>query len=252
MRIKTGLDNCKKIIALGLLLCLAGCGSGENVTVYEQRQEADSGSEWQGTGREVSQATDQENTGEETAGGESVETEEVNKGSNKMEVVTQGADEATVYVQINGAVCAPGVYRVPKTARVFEAVEAAGGFTETACMEAVNLARTVTDEMMIYIPTREEMEKAEKSDEIPRDAQATDKENRDKASLDNENKEKHININTASKEELMTLPGVGEARAEAILLYRKEHGFFQDITEIMNVSGIKQAAFEKIRDRITT
>ncbi len=156
-------------------------------------------------------------------------------------------EDAYVYVQVCGAVNAPGVYRISGRGRVFEAVEAAGDFTAEACTEAVNLARTVTDEMVIYIPTCAEVENG--TYEYPhREESYTEDGNEGLRAQENGGK---ININTAGKEELMALPGVGDSRASAIISYREEHGGFHDITDIMNVSGIKQAAFDRIKDRIT-
>lgn len=148
---------------------------------------------------------------------------------------TETATPAEIYVQICGAVRTPGVYKVESGLRIFQVIELAGGITEQADINAINMARPVTDEMNIYIPSMGESAIEEDSDSEfsanPEDAR--------------------ININTASKEELMTLTGIGEAKAEAIISYREESGGFTDITQIMNISGIKEAAFNKIKDDIT-
>ena len=112
-----------------------------------------------------------------------------------------------IYVQINGAVKYPGVYKVQDDARIFDVVELAGGMTEDAEPEAVNQALPVEDGQM-------------------------------------------IRINTADVAELCTLPGVGQARAESILAYRQEHGSFQTVEEIKQVSGIKDGLYTKIKDKI--
>ncbi len=141
-----------------------------------------------------------------------------------------------IYVQIGGAVYQPGVYKVSSDLRIFQVIELAGGITDRADINAVNMARPVTDEMYIYIPAAGETTEMGLPDTgtEPTVGQSNGK----------------ININTASKEELMTLKGIGEAKAEAILLYREESGGFTDISQIMNISGIKEAAFNKIKDYI--
>lgn len=137
-----------------------------------------------------------------------------------------------VYVQIYGAVNSPGVYKVSSELRVFEALELAGGVTAQGDAEAINLARPVMDEMQIYIPTYDEVAKSEE------------------VSFWQDETDGLIDINTASKEELMELPGIGESKAEDIISYREENGGFGNISDIKNVNGIKDAAFEKIKDKI--
>ncbi len=136
-----------------------------------------------------------------------------------------------IYVHICGEVKNPGVYELPEGSRIFEAVEAAGGFTEEAAQTSLNLAQTISDEAQIVILTWEEAE--------------------EKARQEREQAAGIVNINTASKEQLMTLTGIGESRAEDIIRYRKESGGFRSIEEIMNVPGIKESAYLKIMDSIT-
>ncbi len=136
-----------------------------------------------------------------------------------------------IYVHICGEVKNPGVYELPEGSRIFEAVEAAGGFTEEAAQTSLNLAQTICDEAQIVILTWEEAE--------------------EKARQEREQAAGIVNINTASKEQLMTLTGIGESRAEDIIRYRKESGGFRSIEEIMNVPGIKESAYLKIKDSIT-
>ncbi len=135
------------------------------------------------------------------------------------------------YVHVCGEVKYPGVYALPKGSRIFEAVEAAGGLTPEASDTGLNQAQKIEDGMQLVIPDKEEASQMEKV--------------REEMALG------LVNLNTATKEQLMTLPGIGESRAEAILRYREESGGFQSIDEIMQVSGIKEAAYRKIKDRIT-
>ena len=145
------------------------------------------------------------------------------------------AEEKVCFVHICGAVKAPGVYQIEKGSRIFTVVDMAGGFLETACQSYVNLAEPVSDGQRIYIPTLEEA-----ADLVI--FQQTD----DKEAADGK-----ININTAQAEELCTLPGIGAAKADAIIAYRSEHGSFKQIEDIMKVTGIKQSGYEKLRERIT-
>lgn len=141
-----------------------------------------------------------------------------------------------LYVYVCGQVNASGVYTLPEGSRVYDLFEAAGGLTKQAASEYWNQARLLTDGEMIYVPTEEEAKDLEGMEEST--SQST---------TDSSGK---MNINTASKEELMTLPGIGEAKAEAILAYRKEHGPFSSIEELKQVEGIKEGVFSKMKDYI--
>lgn len=149
------------------------------------------------------------------------------------ETLSIETEEELLCIYVCGAVAEPGVYHFSAGSRIWEAIEAAGGFNEEAAQAAVNLAQPLTDGAQIWIPTQEEQEKEVQQE--PFSGQEAGK----------------VNLNTASKERLMTLTGIGEARAEAILAYRQEAGPFLAIEDIMKVSGIKEAAFQKIKDDIT-
>lgn len=144
----------------------------------------------------------------------------------------------SVYVYVCGEVKSPGVYELKSDARVFQAIQLAGGMTEEAALDAVNQARTVTDGEQIYVPTIAEAE-----------AQGTGV--GEGTSITGADGNKKININTAGKEELMTLTGIGEAKALSILTYREEHGAFGSIEELMEIEGIKEGVFNKIKEDIT-
>lgn len=149
---------------------------------------------------------------------------------NSDEFVSQEPDMTKCLVHICGEVEKPGVYELEEGSRVFQAVEAAGGFTEEASQSSMNLAETIADGMQIVILSKEEAEAVQAAAE--------------------ESAAGLVNINQASKEQLMALPGIGESRAEDIIRYREESGGFQRIEDIMKVSGIKDAAFQKIKDSI--
>lgn len=141
-------------------------------------------------------------------------------------------EPARCYVYVCGAVKNPGVYELSQDSRVSDAIALAGGFTEEAAPESYNLAEKVTDEQKIQILTETEIEKqtAEAASEVASDGK--------------------VNLNTATAAELMTLPGVGQAKADAIISYREEHGQFETKEDVMNVSGIKEGVFAKMKDSI--
>ena len=138
------------------------------------------------------------------------------------------SEEDFIWVHVCGQVKSPGVYSFSEGSRVFDAVEAAGGFTEQADHDSVNLAMTLADEGKIYIASKEER-----------------KESSDKAQSQSDGK---LNINTATLDDFMTLPGIGEKRAESILKLREEKGSFQTVEELLEAEGIKEGIFDQIKD----
>ena len=152
----------------------------------------------------------------------------------KTEVST--TQETVIFVDIKGAVKNPGVYQMKVGDRVKDALDAAGGLKEEADSQKVNLAKRLEDQMVIVVP-----KVGEEAEEIP--AGATSKE---------EAKEGKVNINTATVEELKTLKGVGEKKAEAIIEYRKKNGSFQTKEDLMKVRGIGKKLFESFQERIVT
>lgn len=151
-----------------------------------------------------------------------------------------------VIVHICGAVKAPGVYELEQGSRVMDAVNAGGGFLPEAAQDSCNLAEPVTDGCQIYIMTKQESLGAEKASGIRQTGRisgASAAVSGTGAGL--------VNLNTADKAALMTLPGIGEIRADDILKWRSKNGGFQRIEDIMKISGIKKGAFEKIKDKIT-
>lgn len=154
----------------------------------------------------------------------------------------QESGEKVCYVHICGAVVNPGVYGLEEGQRISHVVEKAGGYTQEAAADYLNLAALVGDGMKLIVPTREEL--LSKSGEslygtasLPEEADA--------------GKSGKINLNTATKEALMGLSGIGEAKAGDIIRYREEHGGFRKIEDIMKIPGIKEAAFQKIKDKVT-
>lgn len=177
--------------------------------------------------------------------------------TDRTELSDASSEEAkTLVVHICGAVSAPGVYELPAGSRIIDAVEAGGGFLPEADEACCNLAEEIVDGCQIYIMTKTEScadgqteKKAGIQTSPDSDMQMTDRNVRSNSTtaLDNG----LVNLNTADVAALMTLPGIGESRAKAIISYREQHGAFAQIEDIMKISGIKQAAFSKIKDKIT-
>ena len=153
-------------------------------------------------------------------------------------------DETYIVVHLCGAVNNPGVYELKYDSRVIDGIIKAGGFTEDAGENALNLAMPLTDGSKVYIPTVEEEAAAKESGEEEWMQSGSEGQVRDEEDSDT------VNINTAGIDKLITLPGIGESRAKAIIAYREEKGAFKNTEDIMNVSGIKEASYSKIKDYI--
>lgn len=196
----------------------------------------------------------------------------VESSSVMKEVVVEVQDEKTIYVDVKGAVKKPGVYELNIGTIVNDAVKAAGGFTSKAFQNNINLSKKLQDEMVIYVYTKNEIKELNKVDNktevcnckdyiidsctntgnsvITSDEKLPDTNSNTDINVEDEENTK-VNLNTATKEELMSLYGVGEAKAENIIKYRNENAGFKTIEEIKNISGIGDAAYEKIKDNIT-
>ena len=135
------------------------------------------------------------------------------------------AQPKEIFVHVCGAVMDPGLKGLPEGSRVADALALAGGFAEDADPSYVNLAAFLEDGQQLYFPTKEESLLEEKPSKV--------------------------NVNTADEEKLMTLPGIGQSRAAAILKYRKEHGVFAKAEDLKSVPGISETTWEQIKDLIT-
>lgn len=165
---------------------------------------------------------------------DSTKTAEGEVTENTAGYATKEASAQTLYVYVCGCVQSPGVYEANEGARIYSLVEMAGGFTNDAAEWLVNMAEAVYDGQTLYIPSKEQAENGEVQIPVSGQSKASSK----------------VNINSATKEQLMTLAGIGESRAEDIISYRNKNGGFKTIEDIMNVSGIKEAAYEKIKENI--
>ncbi len=203
------------LAALCLLLCagsLWGCLPRQEEQVLEEAQIQEAGA------------------GED----DSPDTEESASVEEDKEDSVSGGQSGQVVVHVCGQVAAPGVYELAEGSRIYEAIEAAGGLSGQAAPEGLNQAACVEDGQQIYVPSVQELQ-----------------ENSSAAAGETGGVEDgRVNINTAGAEELMTLSGIGEAKAAAIIQYREEKGRFESIEELMEISGIKEGVFEKIKDQI--
>ena len=173
---------------------------------------------------------------EALAGGSTFQEEntEVSGPDTASETEDETYGKSRVTVHIAGAVARPGVYELDEGSRLFDAVTLAGGFTEGAAEGYCNLAAILEDGRQYTVPYEEELTEG-MSAEDQRAAYADGK----------------VDINRAGITELMTLSGIGESRAKAIIAYREECGSFTDTEEIMKVSGIGEGLYKNIRDEIT-
>ena len=163
-------------------------------------------------------------------------------------LITEDKDSNLYYVDIKGAVANPGVYSIESNKRVIDAIKMAGGLLDNSDTTNINLSKYVTDEMVIVIYTKEELEKINNSIDYSFNDAYQDYNNSKNKSSDNNNL---ININSASLEELKTLPGIGDTKAKSIIDYRESNGKFNSIEDIQNVKGIGSSLYEKIKNNIT-
>ncbi|RDU23986.1 helix-hairpin-helix domain-containing protein [Anaerosacchariphilus polymeriproducens] len=210
------------ILFLLLFFCM-GCNKKENVLFEEEFQEI----------REKQNAnTEQEikDTKEDTE-----KTNDLKEDAKE----NQQDKNQKVCVYVCGAVNNPGVYCLEKGKRIADVIEMAGGLKEEADLDYINLAEILTDAQMIKVLTVEE---------------AQNEKTKENTNADSELKQKEksvVNLNTATLEQLMTIPGIGQNKADSIIAYREEHGSFHAVEDIMNIPGIKEGVLKKIKDYIT-
>lgn len=242
-------------LALGVAcVMMAGCGKDEEKDdglISFSTQEADEEDSSYGVGgdagdKEPSSAVEQEASGEKSGRGAQNASADDSDGTTPFAKGEEEVPVEEVYVHVCGSVNNPGVYKLKPEARIYEAIEAAGGLCADASAESVNQAQKVEDGLKIYVPNKEEAEHgwAESSGA--------------KGVLDGsgdggqaQEPSAKVNVNTATVEELKTLPGIGDAKARSIVSYRQTNGMFQSIEDLMQVEGIKSGVFDKIKDQIT-
>lgn len=171
-------------------------------------------------------------------------------------------DNKKIRVDIKGAINNPGVYEVDNGSRIIDLIDLASGLRDDADTSLINLSKLLSDEMVIYIYTKEEVKNSnlvntvikvvEKECVCPNIENDGCINDRIEDTISNSEGSKLININIASLDELMTIPGIGKQKAEAIIKYRNDIGIFNNISDIMNVNGIGNSLYEAIKEYITT
>ena len=154
----------------------------------------------------------------------------------EKEVKEEPLEQDLITVDVKGAVKSPGIYDLPVGSRVNDAVQKAGGLTEQADSKSLNLAQKVSDEALVYVPT--------KGEEVASQQTAS-------GTASSTSKEKKINLNKASLEELKQVKGLGGKRAQDIIDHRETNGKFKSVDELKKVSGIGAKTIEKLKDYVT-
>ena len=201
-------------VLCGICVMMAGC---RKTSGFYLDQQADTSPEESGSMKDTEERISQSAEGEAEAS-----------------AGWEAAEPPRIYVQVSGAVAHPGVYELAEGSRIFEAIELAGGLTGQADQKRLNQAQPAVDGQMVYVYALGESE-----DEA---AEAS--------VLEEEEQDGRVDLNTASVQQLMTLPGIGQAKAEGIVSYREAHGSFEKIEDIMEIEGIKEGVFSKIKDQI--
>ena len=246
----------KRVIEIGMIVILScilflACNrgsSGNEILISTNQKDGTASAEGS---EELSREEERELSEGTRENGEISTDEEANQTSEDESKVAGKAPEEDfeefLYVYVCGEVESPGLYKLSALSRAMAAVEAAGGFTENAGRNSLNLAQILTDGSMIRIPTLEEekngtVSEITESGSIPASSGA----------VTSENGENRVNINTADSETLCTIPGIGEAKAKEIVRYREQNGLFASPEDLMNVPGIKSGTFDKIREYVKT
>ena len=154
----------------------------------------------------------------------------------KKEEKEEPLEQDLITVDVKGAVKSPGIYDLPVGSRVHDAVQKAGGLTEEADSKSLNLAQKISDEALVYVPTKGEEAASQQA------ASGT---------TPSTSKEKKINLNKASLEELKQVKGLGGKRAQDIIDHREANGKFKSVDELKKVSGIGAKTIEKLKDYVT-
>lgn len=210
------------VLLIFMMTALAGCGRGEDLLLEEDA---------------------------ESSFASEIRLEPTVSGETAVSIAPEvTAEPQKIVVDVCGAVRNPGVYELEMGARIFQAVEAAGGYLPEAAQTYLNRARSLEDGQQIYVPTEDEL--VSESFEIQERAPEAAGEE-EKTQTAEQPEDERVDLNTADVEQLTTLSGIGTSKAEAIIAYREAHGGFASIEELMNVEGIKEGTFSKIKDKIS-
>ena len=273
MRKKLNIRSVQLIFSVIMFLTLAGltgCQNEESEFLEKELEQEESGEtadveqkELKDTesgkaslaGTDLASETSPDSTESEGISKKKAEMTESDQSSAIQRPVSQ-----TIYVDVCGAVVNPGVYELSSDSHVFQAIEKAGGYLPGAAASYLNRARSLSDGQQIYVPTQEEVDSQTiplTQDETAQDGMVQEGTAQTGTAADNTadgtgttQAGQRINLNTADVSQLSTLTGVGESKALAIIAYREENGPFTSIEDIMNVPGIKEGTYEKIKDKI--
>ena len=227
----------------------AGCGRKSTDQLETLRLEDGRGTEVDTADQDISSEKEgsegTEETGDRKAAGNIQEIGNADAGSGSME---------HIFVYVCGAVNTPGVYELEAGARLYEAIARAGGVREDGAEESINQAQAVSDGERLYIPTDEEVRQGLDAYLLSGSAggdAAAGSQSAVPGGPSGSSASGKVNINTASREELKTLNGIGDTRAGSIVVYRESNGPFGSIEDLMKVEGIKEGVFNKLKDDIT-
>ena len=260
-----------------LILCgtlfltgLTGCKSREAQFLIDGLQEAKAEVDAESLEEKTSGQKSKKDTDEKKADTEDRQNDDGSSAESRKKQAESGGSDAgngteinstgetqpeMIYVDVCGAVANPGVFQLAVGSRVFQAIEAAGGYLPEAVQNCVNRAGVLTDGQQLYILTQEEMERqgldpAEMAGASDGQMNGSAGTGQNAGLTVQAQQDNRININTADEAQLTTLTGIGATRAQAIISYRQENGPFAVIEDIMNVQGIKEGTFAKIKDEI--
>lgn len=253
-------------LALGMVFAVGGCcyscrakdspAAEEQISCFEDFPEEEEFPESEGgtdnaAGEDRGKNSEGVSEEKQTAAAEKASEEGLQE-SKKTDGRDSESGALSCYVYVCGQVVNPGVYRLEEGMRIFEAVELAGGFTGDARPEYLNLAEPVFDGMKILVPDEAQVSDPSWNGQTgsPGAGRSPGGQTGVYSQSDGTVPVKKVNINSASKEELMILTGIGESRAADIIRYRTEEGAFSRIEDIMKVPGIKEASFRKLKDQI--
>lgn len=272
MKIRSHIRSVRLVFSIFLLQILAGLtGCKDDGTEFlEKELVQEESTEASGMDAEQEEPKDTES---EVSGKESAEDEADISQKKQNESAEEPAPEVeeqlpeisdtpqNIYVDICGAVTSPGVYELPYGSRVFQAIEQAGGYLPEAAESYLNRAKGLSDGQQVYVPTQAEVDSqriaatqdgsevtAENSTETASGQKSAGEDSGEAETASST--EQKIDLNTADISQLTTLTGVGESKALAIIAYREENGPFTSAEDIMNVPGIKEGTYEKIKDKI--
>ena len=257
------------VVIAGIVYCVFFAEEKSGTVQYQTDEEitederaSDDGAEGNSAQAGIGAGADSENgnqtltgsSGQNQAKGQNSATS-LSNGTGQQQILTGGTEQSgglpLIYVHVCGAVKKPAVYALPEGSRVCDAIAEAGGLTEHAADDYVNQARFLTDGERVYIPEKDELGNLTAA-QYAAGQQVTNTGGSQSSNTQSSQEQFPVNINTATLSELMTLPGIGESRAESIIAYREKYGAFATIEDIMQISGIKDAAYEKIKNRICT